>query len=127
MVTDSEVPAEVSIGQARADHEVDEKLRVAAERTRANAAAKAAAGQPSTVREILDARFTEIAKAMKAAEDQPSVRIAADGVPMIERRSNEALRTAMVPRRFARDEFTATLDNFEPRTTGQAAALGATR
>jgi hypothetical protein len=125
-MTDIATPPEVSIEQQRDEAAIDAKLADAAQRTRDRAAAKAAAGQPSTVREIIDARFTQIAEAMKGAEAQPSVRIEADDVPVFERRTNTALREAMIPRRFYREDFIATLDNFQPQTSGQSAAQMAT-
>lgn len=123
MVEEPSVPAEVSIEEQRRISERDARFARTAAESRAKAEAKKAAGQPSTVREMLDSKFANIAKAIAADPSDHAERIPADEVPSERPRWFHTLRAAVVPPRF-RD---VSLDDYAPSTPGQEAALDSVR
>lgn len=116
------IPPEQSIADAKAEHDVDAKLREGAERARKIREAKAARGEATNLRSAVEARVAEALKDAPRSESGALERIPALPLPMTEA-SREILRRGMISARFQ----AATLDSYEPSTRAQSAALGYVR
>lgn len=109
-------PVEQSIADAHAEHDIDVKLRRAAERTRARAAAT---GQPEPIRDIT-ARILEMQKhAVSDADAAEHERAPMEPVQSIPREIPPEVRASIVPARFTLASFA----NYEPANASQKMAL----